>query len=70
MQIFKLISGSDEFAVVLMEDYISHVKMKRTLENSATIQLFVNMLLTECVDVCIDTNTLLNKHNIKEKDIT
>ena len=70
IQLFKLISGSDEFAVVLMDDLVSHLNMKKNTENSSIVEKFLTSVLAECVDVSVSTKTLNEHHNIKENDIT
>ena len=37
VRLFKLTSGSDEFAVVLADDYETHVKSKMVETNAKTI---------------------------------
>ncbi|CAB3983728.1 Hypothetical predicted protein [Paramuricea clavata] len=70
LQLFKLISGSDEFAMVLMEDLIAHVQTKQNSENSTVLERFLSSALPTCTDVSISTKTLSEEHDIKEKDIT
>ncbi|XP_028395258.1 serine/threonine-protein kinase 19-like [Dendronephthya gigantea] len=70
LQLFKLISGSDEFALVLMEDFKAHVNMKKNSKNSTILEKFLTEILPGCCDVSVSTKTLSQENKIGEADIT
>ncbi|XP_074638459.1 inactive serine/threonine-protein kinase 19-like [Acropora palmata] len=71
IRLFKLTSGSDEFAVVLTDDFINHMK-GRTSDAKVllTIEKFINNVLPSHTDVSISKKDALVKFKLSEEEIT
>ncbi|XP_020628815.1 serine/threonine-protein kinase 19-like isoform X2 [Orbicella faveolata] len=71
IRLFKLTSGSDEFGVLLTDDYISHIK-SRVSDSSIllTIDKFVNDVLPSHIDVSISKTVAVGKYKLSEEEIT
>ncbi|XP_015762565.1 PREDICTED: serine/threonine-protein kinase 19-like isoform X2 [Acropora digitifera] len=71
IRLFKLTSGSDEFAVVLTDDYVNHMK-GRTSDAKVllTIDKFINNVLPSHTDVSISKKDALVKFKLSEEEIT
>lgn len=71
VRLFKLTSGSDEFGVVLTEDYVSHVKSRVSDPKVLlTIDKFVSSLLPNHSDVSISKKDVSNRFRLSEEEIT
>ncbi|XP_032236130.1 serine/threonine-protein kinase 19 [Nematostella vectensis] len=70
VRLFKLVTGSDEFAVMLTSDYISHLRSKMTNNTTNSAEKFIANVLPSCVDVSFSRKTLSENHSLTEEEIT
>ncbi|KAL9956715.1 hypothetical protein ACROYT_G038236 [Oculina patagonica] len=71
IRLFKLTSGSDEFGVLLTDDYISHIKSRVTDSSILlTIDKFVRDVLPNHIDVSISKKVAAGKYKLSEEEIT
>ncbi|KAK3705180.1 hypothetical protein QZH41_013979, partial [Actinostola sp. cb2023] len=70
VRLFKLFSGSDEFAVVLTGDYERHIRSKMTENTSKITEKFLTDILPNCIDVSFSKTELIDKHKLTEDEIT
>jgi len=71
VRLFKLTSGSDEFGVVLTDDYVSHIKSRVTDANILlTIDKFVSDVLPNHTDVSISKKDASSKFKLSEEELT
>lgn len=71
IRLLKLTSGSDEFAVVLTDDYVSHIKSRVTDTSILlTLDKFANDVLPNHPDVSISKSVVTGKYKLSEEEIT
>lgn len=71
IRLFKFTSGSDEFGVVLTDDYVSHIKAVVSDPNVLlTIDKFVSDVLPNHTDVSISKKDASIKFKLNEEEIT
>lgn len=71
IRLFKLTSGSDEFGVVITDDYVSHIKSRVTDTSILpTIDKFANDVLPNHADVSISKIDITGKFKLSEEQIT
>ncbi|KAL3875650.1 hypothetical protein ACJMK2_033605 [Sinanodonta woodiana] len=72
INLFRLGADSDEYCIVLKEDYRSHVarNMAEASIPKAIADKFLNTVVEKCRNVSVDKNVLINEYHFTDEEIT